>query len=116
MKWFFVLALSIWTIGVTSCSQDSPKRHIVFVLGEREYGTLENVPKWFEKHLKPEGYEGTFIVAQAEDETRNHFEGMAEAVADADLVFVSVRRRAPEKEEKAPGRVRLGDRRRTPHT
>ena len=77
MKWFFALALSIWTIGVTSCSQDSPKRHIVFVLGEREYGTLENVPKWFEKHLKPEGYEGTFIVAQAEDETRNHFEGLS---------------------------------------
>ncbi|MGB0153231.1 MAG: ThuA domain-containing protein [Verrucomicrobiales bacterium] len=98
MKLFFALALSTWTIGVMGYSQDSPKGHLVFVLGEREYGTLESVPKWFDKHLKPEGYKGTFIVAQPEDEVRNHFEGMAEAVADADLVFVSVRRRAPEKE------------------
>jgi len=93
MKWIFALVLSLWTIGVTGYSQDSSKGHIVFVLGEREYGTLENVPKWFEKHLKPEGYKGTFIVAQPEDDVRNRFEGMSEAVAKADLVFISVRRR-----------------------
>ena len=30
------------------------KTKIVFVLGEKEYGTLENVPKFFEDLLEPD--------------------------------------------------------------
>ena len=75
------------------------KTKIVFVLGEKEYGTLENVPKFFEDLLEPEGYTATFIVAQPEEEVRNDFSHLAEALKDADLAFISARRRAPEKED-----------------
>lgn len=69
--------------------------HIVFLLGEKEYQTLESVPKFFEEDLKPKGYTATFITASHEDDVRDDFDGLAEALGKADLCFVSVRRRAP---------------------
>lgn len=71
-------------------------QHILFLLGEKEYKTLETVPEYFESELKPAGYTATFISASFEDDQRNHFPGMAEAIEKADLCFISVRRRAPE--------------------
>lgn len=69
--------------------------HIVFLLGEKEYKTLESVPKFYEEDLKTKGYTATFITASHEDDVRDEFDGLAEALEKADLCFVSVRRRAP---------------------
>ncbi len=75
--------------------------HIVFVLGEKEYETLETVPAFYESDLKPAGFTATFITAPSEGEKRDDFAGLAEALEKADLCFISVRRRAPAKADMA---------------
>lgn len=91
MKIFTGLILSL----ICFASEAGP--HIVFVLGEREYKTLETVPVFFEKELKPAGYTATFVTAADDEASRNDFSGLAEAMKSADICFVSVRRRAPAK-------------------
>ena len=74
-----------------------PRRHIVFLIGEREYRTAETLPVFAETHLGGE-FRCTFVHADAEN--GNHFRGI-EAVSDADVLFVSVRRRTPLKADLA---------------
>ncbi len=69
--------------------------HIVFLLGEKEYKTLETVPAYFDSSLKTKGFTATFITAPPEEGQRDDFSGLAEALEKADLCFISVRRRAP---------------------
>ncbi len=74
-----------------------PRKHIVFLIGEREYRTKETLPVFAAKYLSSK-FRCTFILADAEGKERNRFRGI-EAVKDADVLFVSVRRRAlPEKD------------------
>ncbi|MBB08841.1 MAG: nicotinamidase [Roseibacillus sp.] len=76
-----------------------PRRHIVFLVGEREYRTRETLPVFAARYLSS-GFRSTFVYADPEGEERNRFRGI-EAVKDADVLFVSVRRRAlPEKDLK----------------
>jgi type 1 glutamine amidotransferase len=82
-----------------TCALAQAGPHVVFVLGEKEYKTMETVPAFFESALKPAGYTATFITAPPEGEATNDFSGLAEALAEADLCFLSVRRRAPAKED-----------------
>jgi type 1 glutamine amidotransferase len=84
---------------VVTCAFVDAGPHVVFVLGEKEYKTMETVPAFFESALKPAGYTATFITAPPEGESANVFSGLAEALAEADVCFVSVRRRAPAKED-----------------
>jgi type 1 glutamine amidotransferase len=70
-------------------------KHIVFIIAEREYKTAETVPAYFEEHLKPLGFTGTFITAPHDGNERNDLKGLDKALEKADLVFLSVRRRAP---------------------
>ncbi len=67
-----------------------PRRHIVFLIGEREYRTEETLPVFAAKYLSS-GFRCTFVLADGKD--HNRFRGI-EAVRDADVLFVSVRRRA----------------------
>lgn len=89
MKW-----LAIFLITLSACTLEAGP-HIVFLLGEKEYQTLETVPAFFESELKPEAYTATIIQAPPEGEKRDDFSGLAEALEKADLCFISVRRRAP---------------------
>ena len=70
---------------------------IVFMIGEEEYHTWETLPEFAEKELKPAGYKIDIINADAAD--KNNFPGIAAALKDADLLFLSVRRRTPPKEQ-----------------
>ena len=75
------------------------RKHIVFLIGEREYGTEKTVPRFVSENLTP-SFRTTFVFADPEGADRNKFHGI-EALTDADLLFVSVRRRAlPEKDLK----------------
>jgi type 1 glutamine amidotransferase len=67
--------------------------HLVFLIGEDEYHTWETLPEFAKKDLEPLGHRITILHADAAD--KNHFPGIAEALRDADLLFVSVRRRTP---------------------
>ncbi len=66
-----------------------PRKHIVFLIGEDEYHTAETLPAFAEKHLAS-AYRCTFVYADEKD--LNKFRGI-EAVTEADVLFVSVRRR-----------------------
>lgn len=71
--------------------------HIVFMIGEDEYHTWETLPEFAAKDLKTAGYRTTIIKGDAAD--KNNFPGLVQALHDADLLFLSVRRRTPPKEQ-----------------
>ncbi len=81
---------------LASVIADAP--HIVFLIGEREYGTRDTLPALVKSHLEPKGYRSTLVFAPTDDRSDpkvHQFPGLAEDLADADLLFVSVRRRMP---------------------
>ena len=79
-------------------AQEPKGPNILFMIGEREYFTDKSLNAFYQDQLKPLGYRATFIKAVSnEGEGRNDFPGLVEALKKADLLFVSVRRRAPKK-------------------
>lgn len=74
---------------------DQPPK-VVFLIGEDEYKTWETLPEFAEKFVGWRGLE-TVVVQQSPDD-KNDFPGFAEAMKGADLLVVSVRRRALSKE------------------
>ena len=88
--------LALLTVLPGAASVDDQQRpapnekHIVFVIGEREYETRHTLPIFAEQHLVPRGFRYTVVHADADD--RNAFPGL-DAVQDADLLVLSVRRR-----------------------
>ncbi len=93
MKTFLLALISLFSASAFAGS------HIVFVIGEKEYGTKESLTEFFETELKAAGHSATFITAPPEGEAKNDFSGLAEALDKADLVVVSARRRAPAKKD-----------------
>jgi nicotinamidase-related amidase/type 1 glutamine amidotransferase len=73
------------------------KRRIAMLIGEDEYKTEISLPKFVEEELQPLGFEVTIVPADSANP--NNFPGMAEAIQNSDLVFVSVRRRLPPKDQ-----------------
>ena len=70
---------------------------IVFVVGEDEYETKTTLPAFANEELEPRGYRCTFVMA---DEANNmHDFPEMPALDKADLMFLSVRRRAPKIEQ-----------------
>jgi hypothetical protein len=70
---------------------EDKRPHVVFVVGEDEYETEATLPAFSAKHLGKE-FRTAFVFGSETE--RNDFPGV-EAVRDADLLVVSVRRRAP---------------------
>jgi nicotinamidase-related amidase/type 1 glutamine amidotransferase len=71
---------------------DDRRPHIVFVIAEQEYDTHRTLPAFAEKYL--DDYRCTFCFAEGNDgPDRNHVRGL-EALHDADLLVLSMRRRA----------------------
>ena len=75
--------------------QNSPLK-VTFLIGEDEYKTWETLPAFVERELKPLGIQSTII--HADPQNLNHFPDI-EKIADADVLFVSVRRRPLPKKE-----------------
>ncbi len=75
--------------GLDPHARDS-RPHIVFVIAEREYDTQKTLPAFAGKYLKRD-FRCTFLHANAEDP--NDVPGL-EALYDADLLVLSMRRRA----------------------
>lgn len=73
-----------------------PKRApvVFFMIGETEYGTSETLPAFAKVELEPRGFRSAFsILPTATDEEFPNFD----ALKEADLLLVSVRRHAPPK-------------------
>ena len=97
-----MLKLLFATLLVTStaslCLADSRRnaeKHIVFVIAEKEYATIQSLPKFYELELRPAGYRATFVTIANDASDPNDFSGLAEALSTADVCLISVRRRAP---------------------
>lgn len=91
-----LLAAIVFTTGAHELTAAQPS-HIVFMIGEEEYHTWETLPEFAEKDLKPRGYRVSIVNADATD--KNQFPGLVAALRDADLLFLSVRRRTPPKNQ-----------------
>jgi type 1 glutamine amidotransferase len=65
------------------------------MIGEYEYETLESLTAFHRDLLQPLGIQATIIHAEDEPPGRNDFAGLEEALPKADLLLLSVRRRAP---------------------
>jgi len=78
------------------CTVDvAAEKKVVFMIGEREYGTKDTLREFYETDLAPQGWQATFLMAPNDGEAKNHFSGLEDALKDADLFILSVRRRAP---------------------
>lgn len=71
--------------------------NLVFMIGEDEYLTWETLPAFAKSDVEPLGHKVMIIHADSAD--KNNFPGIIEALKDADLLLVSVRRRTPPKEQ-----------------
>lgn len=83
----FALAFAMADAG--SAWADDGKPHVVMLVAEREYQTDESLPRFAERHLAGK-YRTTFVFADPDDP--NRLDGI-DAVDDADVLVVSVRRR-----------------------
>ena len=96
---FFVLAVGLITELLLSSPLPVPEGkgpHVVFLIGEREYRTNETLPSFAEKELIPRGVRVSYVLAHPK---RLHYFPNIELIADADLVFLSIRRRNPPLEQ-----------------
>ncbi len=86
---------SVDFVGGQPFKYSDQQKNIVMLIGDDEYKTEVTLPAFAETDLKPLGLNVQIIHADAKD--KNQFPGMAEAVKNADVVLVSVRRRTPPK-------------------
>ena len=92
---FLVVLLCVFAWGLVAASTTEAAT-IVFLIGEREYETRETLPTWAADHLEPLGHRCIFV--HALQERPNVFPGAA-LIDEADLLVVSVRRRALAKDD-----------------
>ena len=99
-KWVCPTITSDQLLGGESFQFKNDKRpHVVVLVAEREYVTNETLPKFALEHLGKD-YKVTILHCDEEGKgERNDIPGTATAVADADLLLVSVRRRALKEED-----------------
>jgi len=91
MKKYLLLALLALGLRPLPAHASGPK--IVFMIGEEEYQTWITLPEFAQTDLKPLGYQITIVRANEAD--KYNFPGLISALRDADLLFLSVRRRPP---------------------
>lgn len=72
------------------------RRHVVFIIGENEYHTWETLPEFARQELELRGVRYSFVDATPQL-TDNEFGNLA-AIAEADLICLSVRRRTPSRQ------------------
>ena len=65
---------------------------VLYLIGEKEYETKDTVPAFHEAHLAPPRIQAQFIYA--DPDSPNDFPGIEAAIPKADVLFISVRRRA----------------------
>ena len=76
---------------------EDKRPHVVFLIGEDEYKTWITLPAFAKKELSWRGLRVS-VIEQTEGD-KHSFLGLVEAMRDADLLFVSTRRRALPKEQ-----------------
>ncbi len=75
---------------------DAPAPHVVMMIGEAEYNTKDTLPQFARSELESRGVRVTLVHVSPDDP--DDFSGL-EALEEADLLLVSVRRRTPPTEQ-----------------
>jgi type 1 glutamine amidotransferase len=88
-----MIRLLLTALALLPLATSAAMPRIVFMIGEDEYHTSETLPEFAKVDLEPLGYRIVLIRSGAAD--KNDFPGLNEALRDADLLFLSVRRRTP---------------------
>jgi type 1 glutamine amidotransferase len=97
---FVLLALLVVTPWSRGAAADSGVvKRIVLMIGEDEYKTWDTLPAFADKELKPRGY--NVRVVEQDPTDKHNFPGLVDALENADLLVVSVRRRSPPREQLA---------------
>lgn len=91
--WLIAVAVSAMIPAAPGAEKAAAGRRVVFMIGEDEYKTETTLPAFAKSELEPLGVAGVFINADARNP--NEFPGLIQALKNADLLFVSVRRRTP---------------------
>ncbi|MDR3404073.1 MAG: ThuA domain-containing protein [Chthoniobacter sp.] len=86
---FLLLA---WFLPAHAADPASKQSQVFFLIGEPEYDTKTTVPAFAKAELEPRGVKCTFSILPADDS--NDFPSI-DALKDADLLFISVRRHTP---------------------
>mgnify|MGYP001161664298 FL=1 len=87
-----ILKISLFIISIFLNASASSPKNITFLIAEREYKTVETLPHFAKQHLS-ENFSRKFCRATNEGEKRNQLSNPS-AIGKADLLFISVRRRA----------------------
>src|SRR5687767_7111089 len=93
----FLAVAAVVLFGATPVAPAADASRIVMMIGEDEYHTWETLPEFADKDLRPLGYQVTIV--HADEANKNDFRGLVDALREADLLFISVRRRTPVKEQ-----------------
>jgi putative heme-binding domain-containing protein len=91
--------------AASSCAASDKTARVVFVIGENEYHTWETLPEFARQDLEPRGLSCAFVMASPKEHD-NVFTNFA-IIKEADLLFISARRRTPPKEMMAMIRAHL---------
>ena len=91
-----ILKISLFIIFIFLNASASSPKNITFLIAEREYKTAETLPQFAKQHLS-ENFSRKFCRATNEGEKRNQLSNPS-AIGKADLLFISVRRRALKEE------------------
>lgn len=102
-----LLACAFLVAACTSVEEPEAGPRVVFLVAEREYGTADSLRAFYSERLAPAGWRARFVEAPPEAPERDAFPGLPEALSDAELLVLSVRRRAPRREELAAVRDHL---------
>ncbi|MEP6672110.1 MAG: ThuA domain-containing protein [Chthoniobacter sp.] len=84
--------LCAWFLPARAADPAPKQLHAFFLIGEPEYATKTTVPEFAKAELEPRGVQCTFSILPADDS--NDFPNI-DALKDADLLFISVRRHTP---------------------
>lgn len=86
-----LFSLMVWASSSTLLAAT----HVVLMIGEYEYRTEKTLPTFFQGDLEIKDLKVTIIEAPPEGPERHQFTGLEDALDDANLLVLSVRRRAP---------------------
>ena len=93
----FMIVLAVLLNAISSLATESAKPpQVFFMIGEPEYGTSTNLPNFAKAELESRGVHCTFSILT--NDASDSFPGM-EALKQADILFISVRRHAPPPEQ-----------------
>jgi type 1 glutamine amidotransferase len=93
----FTMVIAVWLNVIVGFAAESNKvPQVFFMIGEPEYGTSTNLPKFAKEELEPRGVHCVFSILT--NDASDFFPGM-ETLKQSDLLFISVRRHAPPPEQ-----------------